>query len=95
MANTNFTLTPGTWTLLTSADVTSLRVQNWSKYEIFLSATVGETPPTSLDGAVWIEPVNVVLPDVELEVLWPGVPGANRVYAMSRHADAVLSVSHA
>ena len=91
--NTNIALTAGTWGLLTNSDVTALRVQNLNGYEIKIAATVGAVAPTNAAGAITLLPYAAIAADLTLAQLFPGVSGANRVYAFS-DAPALVSVSH-
>lgn len=93
-ANTNIALTPDVWVLLTNADVTALRIQNRSGISIILQATVGAGAPSGDGGAVELLPYGALAADMTLAQLWPGVPGANRVWARS-WSGAMVSVSHA
>jgi len=95
MANTDITCPAGEWTLLTDSDVTALRVQNTAPTAIFLMGTVGATAPSSTAGAMRLDAGAVLLADVLLADLFPGVSGANRVYAYSEYQGATVSVSHA
>lgn len=92
--NTNIALTAGVWGQLTNADVTALRVQNLNGYEIKIKATVGAVAPTSDAGAIVLAAGQAIAADLTLAQLFPGVSGANRVYAFS-DAPALVSVSHA
>jgi hypothetical protein len=92
--NTTISLAAGTWTLLTDGNVTALRVVNLGEEPIWLQATVGTTPPTTPAGALPLQPGPVLAADLTLAQLFPGVTGANRVYALAPRATSV-SVSHA
>lgn len=92
--NTTIDCPAGTWTLLTDSDVTALRAVNMGENGIWLMATVGTTPPTSTSGALPLLPNQVLTADLTLENLFPGVTGANRVYALAPDG-AEVSVSHA
>lgn len=92
--NTNIALTAGVWGQLTNADVTALRVQNLNGYEIKIKATVGAVAPTDATGAITILPYGAIAADLTLAQLFPGVAGANRVYAFA-DIPAIVSVSHA
>lgn len=91
--NTTVNLAAATWTQLTNSNVTSITFQNISTNSILVVATVGATPPSNLVGAIRYNPGqgerNSLLTD-----LFPGVTGANRVYAYSE-AGASAVVSHA
>lgn len=92
--NTTLTLTAGVWTQLSNADITAIRVATLGTEAIWLAATVGATPPSNTDGAVPLLPGQIMAADLTLSQLWPGVSGANRVYAQSTNT-AKVSVSHA
>jgi hypothetical protein len=92
--NLNIPCPAGVWTLLTDAAVTALRVQNSSGLNVHLMATVGLVPPTDTSGSLTLGPQQTLAADLSLAQLWPGVAGANRVYAYA-FLNASLSVSHA
>lgn len=92
--NATVAVPAGTWTQLTNADVSALRVQNLNGYAIELKATVGATAPTNDAGAIVLAAWQAIAADLTLAQLFPGVSGANRVYAFS-DAPALVSVSHA
>lgn len=97
--NTNVTLTAGAWTQLTAGDISAITFQNVSNapagagYEIVVKATVGANAPNSVDGAIRYD-VGEGERVVALADLFPGISGANRVYAWAAH-DGVVMVSHA
>lgn len=93
-SNTTITLTASVWTQITAGDVTALRVQNQGGYEVRLKATVGAVPPTDSAGALILQPYAAISADYALSSIWPGVAGANRVYALC-DAPVSVSVSHA
>ena len=92
--NATIELPAKTWTELTAGNVTTLRVQNLGHQPIMILATVGSVEPTSRDGGLMIQPGFGLTADVTLEHLFPGVAGANRVWAVSPISGAA-SVSHA
>lgn len=91
--NDTLDVAPGSWVEITSADVTSITFVNNSTEPVFFLATVGAVEPTSLSGAIRCLPGfgarNEALTD-----LWPGVTGANRVWAYAPQKSEVM-VSHA
>lgn len=91
--STTVSLPAGSWTEITDADVTAITFMNEGPGYVRVMATVGATPPTTLAGSFKYEPrrgeANITLSD-----LFPGVSGANRVYAISEQKGAV-AVSHA
>lgn len=90
--NTTVTVTAGSWTQLTDADVTSITFQNVSGYHMLVKATADATAPTSLDGAARYNPGQGER-NVSLSDLFPGISGV-RLWALSNEAVEVL-VSHA
>ena len=94
-ANTNIAVPASTWTQLTSADVTAIRVQHDGQ-RVWIMGTVGAVAPVgspSALGAVFIDGGRVLAADLTLAQLFPGV-ASTRVYAYSDQAVSV-SVSHA
>lgn len=91
--NATITLTAGTWTQLTDADISSITFQNRSEYDVFVTVQNGTTAPTTFDDAIKYGPGqgerNATLSD-----LAPGVTSPNRVFAWSKVAADVF-VSHA
>lgn len=92
--NTNITCAAGVWTLLTDSNVTALRAVNMGSHAIWLKATVGATAPANAAGGLPLLPNQILAADLTLEQVFPGVTGANRVYALAPEG-AVVSVSHA
>jgi hypothetical protein len=92
--NTDYNLLPGQPTLITDADVSVISVQNRSRSPVLFQATVGTTPPASWLGAREVFPGQNILTDTPLATVWPGVPGANRVFALAS-APSLIVVSHA
>lgn len=91
--NLTKSLAAATWTQLTDANITTITFQNISGNFVLIKATVGANAPSDLSGAIRYNPGqgerNVALSD-----LFPGVSGANRVYAYAQDGAAVV-VSHA
>lgn len=83
-----------TWTLITSNNVTALRVTNLGTEAVWLQATATAVAPSTTDGALPLHPTETLATDLTLEQLFPGVASPARVYAMSAVAGR-LSVSHA
>ena len=92
--NDNVAIPALTWTQLTNANATALRVQSVSGSEMRLQATNGVTAPSTLLGTIVLGGGNVLAADMTIAQLWPGVDGANRVWAFANTAS-VASVSHA
>jgi hypothetical protein len=92
--NDNVTIPAITWTQLTNANTTAIRVQSVIGSEMRLQATNGTTAPTTQVGVIVLAGGAVLAADLTIAQLWPGVTGANRVWAFTT-AASVASVSHA
>lgn len=92
--NDNVACAANAWTQLTNSDIAAIRVQNYGGETLALKATVGATPPANTTGAVGLAPGEVLAADLTLADLFPGVVGANRLYAYA-YSATVASVSHA
>lgn len=92
--NETIVLTKGVWTQVTNANAAALRLTNLGQYTIQLKATNGAVAPADVSGAVPLRSGETLAADLTLAQLWPGVAGANRVYALS-FEGASVSVSHA
>jgi len=92
--NTTFQLAPATWTLLTDSNITALTFQvQQATRDVLFRATVGATPPTVLTDTIRYSNGEGEI-NVSLAEMFPGVSGANRVYAYSENS-AFIFVSHA
>jgi len=92
--NDNVEIPRAVWTQLTNANASAIRVQSVSATEMMLQATNGVTAPSTLLGVIVLAGGNVLAADLTIAQLWPGVAGANRVWAFANTAT-VASVSHA
>jgi len=92
--NDNVAIPAITWTQLTNANATAIRVQSVILSEMTLQATNGVTAPTTQVGVIVLAGGAVLAADLTIAQLWPGVTGANRVWAFAR-TPSVASVSHA
>jgi len=92
--NDNVAIPALTWTQLTNANTTAIRVQSVIGSEMTLQATNGVTAPTTQVGVIVLAGGAVLAADLTIAQLWPGVTGANRVWAFAT-AASVASVSHA
>jgi len=92
--NDNVAIPAITWTQLTNANAAAIRVQSVSGSEMRLQATNGVTAPTTQVGVIVLAGGAVLAADLTIAQLWPGVTGANRVWAFATTAS-VASVSHA
>lgn len=87
------TIPAKTWTQLTNADVTSITFQNKSRSHIVqVEATVGAVAPSAVDGTEYGPGTGEY--DLSLATAFPGVTGANRVWAYATRSVTVF-VSHA
>lgn len=91
--NTTLTLPANDWLQITNANVTALTFQNVGPYGLAIKATVDETEPSDIVGALRYAPGqgerSVLLAD-----LFPGIDGAARVWAYCESPSSVF-VSHA
>ena len=90
--NTDITVGPGAWTLLTDADVSAITLQVRDA-SVWLKATAGAVAPADTTGAWLLEDGEGLSGD--LAFYWRGVVGANRVYAQAQNFPAKVVVSHA
>jgi hypothetical protein len=93
--NTTVTYPANTWTQITDASVTAIRVQNQSIFTVSLSATSSAVAPTNLSGAIELAGGETLAADLTLAQLFPGVTGATRLWVYPVGHPAVLSISHA
>jgi hypothetical protein len=84
-----------TWTQLTNADAEAIRVQNECSFDIILKATVGAIAPSSVTGGIRLKGGQTITAADLIADLFPGVSGANRVYAWCDNGEGRVSVSHA
>lgn len=96
------TLTEGAaWQQITNSDVSALRVQLLDGESVWLKATVGAVAPAAvvagtLPGGIRLTPaLPVIAANLLIAELFPGVPGATRVYAYTSAKNVTLAVSHA
>jgi len=95
--NTNIDIAAETWTLLTDSDVSAITFQVVSNNFIYLKATVGATPPSDTTGSI-IYDSRQGEANSSLSDLFPGLSGANRLYAYpgdTAGGTARVMVSHA
>ncbi len=92
--NDNVAIAANTPVQLTNANAAAVRVHNMSGYPVILQATAGTTPPTSSAGGVTLPAGGTLAADLTLAQLWPGITGANRLWAIAV-LNCDLSVSHA
>lgn len=93
--NTTILVPKWTWTLLTDSDVSEATFVNNGGSTVLLQATVGETPPTTLLGAIPYPPGYGASSAQSLADLFPGVSSATRLYAYGRDDASSVTVSHA
>lgn len=92
--HTNKPVGPINWAELTDAAVTSITFQNVSAMPIVVTATNGTTPPTADAGGLTYA-AGQGESNRSLADLFPGVSGANRVWARSSNGTQQVFVSHA
>jgi len=91
--NTNVSIT-NDWTMVTDADVTAITFQNVNGYAIQVTGTNGTTAPTATGGVVYNPGQGERA--VAMADLFPGVSGANRLWArVPGIAAGLVFVSHA
>ena len=87
------------WTQLTNADVAALSFQVLGDTPVQIAATVGAVVPAAGPGGAesarlfW--PGDMLFATAFLADLWPGLPGANRVWAWAEGSGGRVAVSHA
>jgi hypothetical protein len=91
--NTTIAIPAATWTQLTDADISSITFQNVGSNHIVIKATTDGTAPTSTDGGFRYNPGQGER-NVSMSNLFPGIAGADRLWAYSQDASSVV-VSHA
>lgn len=96
-ANRTIVLAKDVPTMITNADVTASRFQVIGVGEVNITATVGTNPPTDFDGAIALRGglYDGIAADQTLADLFPGVPGANRLWALANSGNTQVRISHA
>jgi hypothetical protein len=84
-----------TWTMLTDADATTVTFINSGGATMLVEATAGTTAPATIAGAYPYRPGQGENSAVTLAVLFPGVAGANRLWAYGRDDTTSCEISHA
>lgn len=93
------TIPPRVWTQLTNADVSAVSFQVLGNNPVSIAATAGAVAPAAGPGGTesarvfWTGdhiPATVFLSD-----LWPGLAGANRLWAWAEGDGGKIAVSHA
>ena len=83
------TLTAGTWTLVTQADTTAIRIQNISGQRLWIKGTIGATPPVGIPQTIG---AYLMLPGKEIDTsktfanMFPGAGAITRIYAFCDQA---------
>lgn len=83
------TLTANTWTLVTGADTTAIRIQNVSGHRLWLKATVGVSAPSGVPqsiGAILLPPGAMIDTSKTFANLFPGAGAVTRIYAYAIYA---------
>jgi hypothetical protein len=81
------------WTQLTNGDATAVTFQNRGGLDVYIAATTNTTAPTSLDTAL-VYGGGQGERGVDIADLFPGLAGADRLWAYSPAAARVF-ISHA
>lgn len=85
---------PGAWTQVTNANAAAICIQNQTGSPLYLKATVGAVTPVNMQGAKILGAFETLAADLSFADLFPGVPGANRMYVFTSVGGNV-AVSHA
>lgn len=91
--NENLDLSPNSMTQLTNADASKITIQNASDNFVSIYANSSATNPDATDGHIILPPRGLLVNE-SISDLFPGISGADRVFAMAAHG-ARLFVSHA
>jgi hypothetical protein len=82
------------WVLITDADVTAATFQNLTQQDMMITGTNGVTPPAA--GAVqMIYGPRQGERNAPLSDLFPGISGANRIWARMQSGTGTVFISHA
>lgn len=92
--NTTTDIPAVTWTQVTTADITSATFQNNGGNAVWILATVGAIAPTGGAKGIRYNPGSGERSSVTLATLFPGLSGANRLYAYAPDGARVF-ISHA
>ena len=86
-----------TWTEITANNITEATWQVIGAYDVQVQGTNGQTAPTEpLDGITYLRKGQDGESTLRsLAVLWPGIAGANRLYAKSIGGGSKVFISHA
>ena len=90
------TCTQGTWTQLnhSSTDITSLTFQVVRGRIVLVKGTTTASAPSDAEGALMYKEGEGEL-NVAMSDLFPGVSGADNIYALCPYEDGEVMVSHA
>jgi len=91
--NTTVVCAARTWTQVTTNDATAIRLCNLGSLALWVQASSSATP-ASTNGAIPLLPNEVIVADLLLTELFPGVANPVRVFVYAEEATRV-SVSHA
>lgn len=91
--NTTVSLAADTWTLLTDSNVSTATFQNNGLKHVLIKGVNGTTTPTDELGAIRYNPGQGER-NASLADLFPGVSGANRLFAWTPYETDVF-ISHA
>jgi hypothetical protein len=91
--NTTINVPAATWTILTDADVSAITFQNVGSDAVLIKGTTSASAPTDDTGSIRYMPGQGER-NVSMGDLFPGLSGADRVYAYATNGGRVM-VSHA
>lgn len=96
--NDTITLLPRAWTQLTNSDTTAVSFQVLGTNPVLLAGTVGAVAPATAPGgaesARLFYPGDHIPGTVFLADFWPGLVGANRLWAWVEGDGGRVAVSH-
>jgi hypothetical protein len=90
--NTTIALPPGSWVLLTDADVSAATFQNLGTLDVLIAGTADATAPSTTDGALRY-PGGTGERNADLGDLFPGISAA-RLWGYAP-AGGSVTISHA
>jgi len=91
--NTTYALSTD-WVLITDANITAATFQTRSGSPVEILATNGTTAPAAMAAGI-LYPFPLGERNATLADLFPGVSGANRLWARSFALDGLVFISHA
>lgn len=93
--NARITVPSTEYVQLTNSDVSGISIVCDGYSSLSVVVTVGTVQPTSSAGEMVLYTGDVITSDQSFEDLFPGVPGANRVWARAYGKYGAAEVNHA